>query len=146
MGDRAKWSETAMEPHTPYRRDKRVTGHEHTMSSYPVVGTPWEDRIGHMQSIDLKGYGRMRGTAADRSRHHPWVPLSGGAGDRNAATEPKGSKAEGQTRRYRDGKAEKEPAALPIPHHWTPLAGGIGDSEAVMGTQTQDSNKLPIGV
>ena len=27
-----------------------------------------------------------------------------------------------------------------------PLAGGTGDSEAVMGTQTQDSNKLPIGV
>ena len=51
MGDRAKWSETGMEPHTPYRRDKRGTGHEHTMSSYPVVGIPWEDRKGHMQRL-----------------------------------------------------------------------------------------------
>ena len=44
-------------------------------------------------SNDPKGYGRMRGTAADRSVHHPRVLLSGGTGDRNAATEPKGSKA-----------------------------------------------------
>ena len=99
-----------------------------------------------MAAIDPKGHGRMRGTAAPRSVHHPWALLSGGTGDRNTATEPKGCKAEGQTRRYPYGKAEKEPAALPIPRHWTPLAGGTGDSEAVMGTQTQDSNKLPIGV
>ena len=99
-----------------------------------------------MAAIDPKGYGRMRGTAADRSVHHPWVLLSGGTRDRNAATELKGCKAEGQTRRYPYGKAEKEPAALSIPHHWTPLAGGTRDSEAVMGTQTQDSNKLLIGV
>ena len=31
--------------------DKRVTGHVHTMSSYPVVGTPREDRKGHMQRL-----------------------------------------------------------------------------------------------
>ena len=44
-------------------------------------------------SIDPKGYGRMRGTAADHSLHHPRVLLSGGTGDSNAATEPKGRKA-----------------------------------------------------
>ena len=31
--------------------DKRVTGHVHTMSSYPVPGTPMEDRKGHMQRL-----------------------------------------------------------------------------------------------
>ena len=30
---------------------KRVTGHVHTMSSYPVVGTPREDRKGHVQRL-----------------------------------------------------------------------------------------------
>ena len=65
------------------------------------------DRPHATASIDPKGNGRMRGTAADRSVHHPWVLLSGGTGDRNAATEPKGCKAEGQTRRYPYGKAEK---------------------------------------
>ena len=104
------------------------------------------DRPQATASNDPKGYGRMRGTATDRSVHHPWVLLSRGTGDRNAATESKGCKAKGQTRRYPDGKAEKEPAALPIPHHGTPLAGGTADSEAAMGTQTQDSYKLPIGV
>ena len=51
------------------------------------------DRPHATATNDPKGYGRMRGTAADRSAHHPWVPLSGGTGDRNAATEPKGCKS-----------------------------------------------------
>ena len=57
-----------------------------------------------MASIDPKDYGRMKGTAADRRVHHPRALQSGGTGDRNASTEPKGSKAEGQTRRYPYGK------------------------------------------
>ena len=88
-----------------------------------------------MATIDPKCNGRMRGTGADLSVHHPRILLSSGTGDRNAAA----------AWRYPYGKAEKEPAARTIPHQWTPLAGGTGDSEAVTGMQTQDSNKLPIG-
>ena len=75
--------------------DNRVTGHEHTMSSYPVVGTPLgrTDRPHATAPSDPKGHSRMRGTAADRSVHHSRVQLSGGTGDRNAATKPNGYKA-----------------------------------------------------
>ena len=44
-------------------------------------------------TIDPKGNGRMRGTGADHSVHHPRVVLSSGTRNRNAATEPKGCKA-----------------------------------------------------
>ena len=95
--------------------DKRVTGHVHTMSSYPVVGTPREDRKGHMQRLPStrKGYGRMRGTAAG-----PQHTSSKGT------TVRWNRRQECSDRGTRMGKAEKEPATRTIPHQWTPLAGG----------------------
>ena len=127
--------------------DKRVTPLAHYVKLTSGGHTLGRSERPHATaSIDPKGYSRMRGTAADRSVHHPWVLLSGGTGDRNAATEPKVVRPNGRHGGTRKGRRRRNLPHSPSPHHWTPLAGGTGDSEAVMGTQTQDSNKLPIGV
>ena len=119
---------------TPRAQHVKLTSGGHTLGRL--------DRPQATAPIDPKGYGRMRGTAADRSAHHLWVPLSGGTGDRNAVTEPKVARPNGRhggTRKGRRRRNLPHSQVLIIGHHWP------ADLEAVMGTQTQDSNKLPIG-
>ena len=118
---------------TPRAHHVKLTSGGHTMGR--------SDRPQATASIDPKGYGRTRGTAADRSVHHPWVLLSGGTGDRNAATEPKVAMPNDKHGGTRKGKRRRNlphSQVLIIGHHWP------AEPEAMMGTQTQDSNKLPI--
>ena len=102
--------------------DKRVTPRAQYVklpSSGHTLGR--SDRPHATASIDPKGYGRMRGTAADRSIHHPWVLLSGGTGDRNAAAEPKVARPNGRhggTRKGRRRRNLPHSQVLIIGHHW----------------------------
>ena len=102
--------------------DKRVTPRAHYVrptSGGHTLGR--SDRPHATASIDPKGYGRMRGTAADHSMHYPWVLLPSGTGDRNAATEPKGARPNGRhggTRKGRRRRNLPHSQGLIIGHHW----------------------------
>ena len=102
--------------------DKRVTPRAHYVklsSGGHTLGR--SDRPHATASIDPKGYSRMRGTATDRSVHHPWVLLSGGTGDMNAATETKVARPKGRHRGTRMGRRRRNlphSQVLIIGHHW----------------------------